>query len=151
LLHDLEESKSLQYCFDGDFSSGVQHLLTQHATRSSLSETESAFIHWLVFAEVHTDYRLSFAVFEGLLKRIINPIQSGCFTEENLKLFWESALNILLTGLGWMHHMRKKINNNKIYILSTLLSFMSKMSVLQPPLEAKWFPTDLYEYCIGKN
>ncbi|XP_055524465.1 protein unc-13 homolog 4B isoform X3 [Wyeomyia smithii] len=146
LLHELESSKVAHYWWSGKFTLQGDFVLTQHSAQSSLSSTAVAFIQWSVYASIHLDHLLSFSLFDGLLEKLIRPIQTKSVSDEELKMFWEATKKLLPSCFSIIRKLRKKTAGDKLVVkmLTDVLNILSKISYLEPPMETELFPSQQY-------
>lgn len=135
------------------FSAQAEALLTQHIAQSGLGPTEVALCQWVVYTTIHTTHALNFSLFSNLLDKLVKPVQTSKFCEEDNKLFWEAVKKLLPSCFGIIRKIRKKCTNEKAGIkqLMEVLKIISKLRELEPPLNADLFPTKTYGWLSNRN
>jgi hypothetical protein len=103
-------------------------------------------IQWSVFATIHNDHPLSFALFDSLLDKIVRPVQLGNVSHEEMKLFWEATKKLLPSCFSIIRKIRKKTAGDKniVKTLGDVLHILSKVSMLEPPEGTDLFPPQVY-------
>jgi BAI1-associated protein 3 len=141
LLYELENSKVAPHWWAGKFSNEAETILTQHSAQSGLTAMDLAFVRWSVYSDVHVSHPLSFSLFDLILDKLVQPIQSATASSEEIKLFWEATIKFLPSCFSVVRKIRKLENTDKngVKMLTEVLTIISKLSALEPP-EA----TDLY-------
>ncbi|XP_044739455.1 protein unc-13 homolog 4B isoform X2 [Chrysoperla carnea] len=153
LLHELETSKVVPYWWCGNYSAQAESLITQHAAQSGLNPNEQALCQWVVYTQVHADHPLSFTLFSNLLDKLIRPLQSNSFCEEEVKIFWESSKKLLPFVFNTIRKIRKKSTGDKNILKQVIevLRIIAKMSLLEPPEKINLFPSELYRWLTYKS
>lgn len=146
LMHELETSKVAHYWWSGKFSAQGEAIITQHSAQSGLCPNDCAMAQWAVYAAIHTDHPLAFALFDCLLDKIMRPLQQGNLSDDDVKLFWEASKKLLPSCFGVIRKIRKKTAGDKncVKILSEVLSILSKIATIEPPEGTDLFPRSLY-------
>lgn len=146
LLHELETSKVAPYWWSGKFSSQGEAVLTQHSAQSGLHQTENALAQWSVFAGVHTNHPLAFALFENILDKIVRPLQVDSISPDEIKIFWEGVKKLLPSCFAVIRKIRKKTAGDKgsVKTLTEVLNILSKIAMLEPPEGTDLFPSNVY-------
>ncbi|XP_058172092.1 protein unc-13 homolog 4B-like [Anopheles ziemanni] len=148
LLHELESSKVAPYWWSGKFTIQGEAILTQHSAQSGLSSTTEAFIQWSVFTAIHHDHPLSFVLFDTLLEKLVNPIQTHAVSEEEQRGFWEATKKLLPSCFSAVRKLRKKNTGDKMALktLAGVLNIIAKVAMLEPPEGTDLFPVEMYRW-----
>ncbi|XP_049534831.1 protein unc-13 homolog 4B-like isoform X1 [Anopheles darlingi] len=146
LLHELESSKVAPYWWSGKFTIQGEAILTQHSAQSGLSSTTETFIQWSVFTAIHQDHPLSFVLFDGLLEKLVRPIQTHSVSAEELKSFWEATKKLLPSCFSVIRKLRKRNTGDKLTLktLTDVLNIIAKVALLEPPEGTDLFPVHQY-------
>lgn len=146
LMHELETSKVAPYWWSGKYSAQGEAILTQHSAQSGLSVTDCAIAQWSVYASIHQEHPLAFALFNGILDKIIPTLQILPSDNEEIRSFWEGAKRLLPSCFSVIRKLRKKTvgDKNCIKMLSEVLDIISKISMLEPPDGTDLFPKQVY-------
>ncbi|XP_039281647.1 protein unc-13 homolog 4B [Nilaparvata lugens] len=107
LLHELEQNKTEAFKWKGEFSRPAATLVRQHLAQSGLGATDDALAQWVEFATVHTTHPLSFHLFADLVRRLLQPINTGLLSDEEIKLFWDGAKKLLPSCFNSIKKIRK--------------------------------------------
>jgi BAI1-associated protein 3 len=147
LLHELETSKVAQYWWSGKFTASGEHVLVQHAAQSGLTDVDEAFAQWSIFTEIHPQYPLAFSLFDGILDKLIRPVQTkSVYHEDELNIFWEATKRLLPSCFSKIRKIRKDIagEKNVLKTLTEVLNIISKVAMLEPPEGTNLFPEQYY-------
>jgi BAI1-associated protein 3 len=147
LIYELEVSNVGPYECIGNLCAPATNLLTQHAVQGGMSLIDMTFVKWDVFCEAHSNYHLSFVVFNELLDVLTVPIQNQeNVSDANLRMFWETLVVLLSTTFRCLHKLHKLGTKGKseLRVLSSILDFLAKVKILEPPKDMEWFPKQLY-------
>lgn len=136
------------FWWSGTLSPQAEALLTQHIAQSGLSKQDVHLCQWSVYSKIHRDHPLSFALFSNLLDKLIKPIQTNLIREDDRKIFWEGAKNILPSCFNIIRKLRKKTSNEKNTMkqLIDVLGVLSKVMNLDPPSVCDLLPAHDYKW-----
>lgn len=148
LLHELEQSKVAPYWWNGNFSPHAEAVLTQHIAQSGLAPHDVALSQWVVFTKIHKDHHLSFTLFSNLLDKIIKPLQTDVYCEEDVKIFWESSKKLFPSCFSTVKKLRKKCQTEKNCLkqLKEVLTIINMLTTLEPPEQIDLFPENDYTW-----
>ncbi|XP_056643734.1 protein unc-13 homolog 4B isoform X2 [Diorhabda sublineata] len=148
LLHELETSKVAPHWWCGSFTPQGNQLLTQHIAQSRITPTEAYVCQYCVFAGVHHNHALSFALFANLLDKLVKPIQTGGVSEEDVKLFWDATKKLLPSSFAVIRKIRKKNVNEKTKMkqVTEVLKILRHVISLEPPPSLDLFPVVSYPW-----
>lgn len=148
LLHELEQSKVAPYWWNASFSVQAKALLSQHIAQSGLQPIDIALSEFLVFSQTHKEQALSFSLFSNLLCKLISPIQTEKFNQEDTKLFWEGVKKLLPSCFYFIKKLRRNSSNEASTLkqLVEVLSILSQLSQIEPPENIDVFPKRDYKW-----
>ncbi|XP_071447692.1 protein unc-13 homolog 4B isoform X2 [Hetaerina americana] len=114
-LDGLAASKSCKpYHWKGDFTSKGEILLAQHLAQAGIGAHRQSLAQWIEFTSIHLDHPLHFVVFSNILDTLSTPLQSGStFSEEEVKMFWESYRKLLPSCFNCLKKVRRLSKNDK--------------------------------------
>lgn len=149
LLHELESSKVAPHWWNGNFSPQAEALLTQHIAQSGLQPHDVSLAQFVVYSKIHKDHPLSFNLFLHLLEKLIKPLQTNAYCDEDTRIFWESVKKLLPSCFSVVRKIRKKCltQKNCLKQLREVLSIIAKLVTLgAPPESVELFPENEYKW-----
>lgn len=153
LLHELESSKVAAYWWNGHFSVQADALLTQHIAQSGLQNYDVTLAQWVVYTKIHKDHPLSFNLFTHLLEKLIKPLQTNLYCDEDVRVFWESIKKLLPSCYNTVRKIRRKFFDDKTSLkqLREVLTIFSKLFMLDVPTETDLFPEIEYKWYTNRE
>ncbi|RZF34138.1 hypothetical protein LSTR_LSTR003548 [Laodelphax striatellus] len=153
LLHELEQNKTEAFEWKGEFCVPAATLVRQHLAQSGLGPTDDALAQWVEFATVHTSHPLSFHLFADLVRKLVQPINSGLLSDEEIKLFWDGAKKLLPSCFNSIKKLRKLIPGEKSTSLhlQSLLTILAELSKVQQTENLDLFPSSVYGWITSKD
>ncbi|XP_014272983.1 protein unc-13 homolog 4B isoform X1 [Halyomorpha halys] len=142
LLHEVENKNIDPKEWDGEFPELANTILRQHTAQSGLQPADEYMARWLEFIRFHSGQPFCYSLFLKVLDKIIQPLKNGLYSDEEVKLFWESTKRILPLFFQHIRKLRKlsQDDNNFIEGLTSILKILSLISSLNVPDNFELFP-----------
>lgn len=147
LEYDLEKSKITPFWWCGKFSSYADELLREYTAQCPLTQLDISLIEYSVYGIAHHKYSLSFALFDGLLNKIIPVIKSGTLSSDEMHLFWNATKNILPSCFYYLHRIHIQtplITSDTVKRLREVVGILSKIMKLDGLEDFDLFPEQIY-------
>jgi len=113
LLHELESEKIEKYCWYGRWSAAAETLILQHSAQRGLLARNLALAQWVEYARIHQEHPLNFTIFNKLAIDLLRPMDSGLFSADETRLFWDATKKILYSCLNSIRKIRRLTLNDK--------------------------------------
>jgi len=113
LLHELESEKIEKYCWYGRWSAAAEALILQHSAQRGLLARNLALAQWVEYARIHQEHPLNFTIFNKLAIDLLRPMDSGLFSADETRLFWDATKKILYSCLNSIRKIRRLTLNDK--------------------------------------
>ena len=107
LMHEIESQKSEKYCWAGRWSAAAESLILQHTAQRGLTARNVCLAQWVEFSRVHQEHPLSFTVFNKVVLELLRPLESGLFSNDEVKLFWEATRRLIYSCFNCIRKIRK--------------------------------------------
>ncbi|XP_033214634.1 protein unc-13 homolog 4B isoform X2 [Belonocnema kinseyi] len=148
LMHEIESQKSEKYCWAGKWSPAAEALILQHTAQRGLSARNVCLAQWVEFSRVHQEHPLSFTVFNKIVLELLRPVESGLFSSDETKLFWEATKRLIYSCFNCIRKIRKfpVEGTGALHQLSAILGILSSVSTLKVPKEVDLFPAKMYSW-----
>ncbi|KAL6446334.1 hypothetical protein ACFW04_001140 [Cataglyphis niger] len=148
LLHEIETEKIEKYCWCGRWSGPAEALILQHSAQRGLLARNLALAQWVEYARIHQEHPLSFTVFNKLAIDLLRPMDSGLFSADETRLFWDATKKILYSCLNSIRKIRRLTmgDKNVMMQLSAILGILSSISSLKIPEDIDLFPVKMYSW-----
>ncbi|XP_067210437.1 protein unc-13 homolog 4B isoform X4 [Linepithema humile] len=148
LLHEIETEKIEKYCWCGRWSAPAEALILQHSAQRGLLARNLTLAQWVEYARIHQEHPLSFTVFNKLAVDLLRPMDSGLFSADETRLFWDATKKVLHSCLNSIRKIRRLTleDRNTIMQLSAILGIISSISSLKVPEDIDLFPTKMYSW-----
>ncbi|CAL1673923.1 unnamed protein product [Lasius platythorax] len=148
LLHEIETEKIEKYCWCGRWSGPAEALILQHSAQRGLLARNLALAQWVEYARIHQEHPLSFTVFNKLAIDLLRPMDSGLFSADETRLFWDATKKVLYSCLNSIRKIRRLIlgDRNVMMQLSAILGILSSISSLKVPADVDLFPDKMYSW-----
>ncbi|XP_025154207.1 protein unc-13 homolog 4B isoform X4 [Harpegnathos saltator] len=153
LLHEIETEKIEKYCWCGRWSGPAEALILQHSAQRGLLARNLALAQWVEYARIHQEHPLSFMVFNKLVIDLLRPMDSGLFSADEIRLFWDATKKVLYSCLNSVRKIRRLIlgDKNAMTQLSAILGILSSISSLKVPEDVDLFPAKMYSWFPEPN
>ncbi|XP_072759284.1 protein unc-13 homolog 4B isoform X7 [Anoplolepis gracilipes] len=148
LLHEIETEKIEKYCWCGRWSAPADALILQHSAQRGLLARNLALAQWVEYARIHQEHPLSFTVFNKLAIDLLRPMDSGLFSVDETRLFWDATKKVLYSCLNSIRKIRRLTlgDKNVMLQLSAILGILSSISSLKVPEDIDLFPVKMYSW-----
>lgn len=135
LMHELNSFKASPNTWMGKLSHMGENILTQHNAQIGLVSANKALVRWTVYSQIHPDHPLAFELFVGLLDKLTWALQSNIFGEDEVKIFWNGAKNLLPSCFAVIRNLLKMeaSEQNFVKMLTVVLGVMVKLTNISPP------------------
>lgn len=107
LLHEIETEKIEKYCWRGRWSAPAEALILQHSAQRGLLTRNLTLAQWVEYARIHQEHPLSFTVFNKLIIDLLRPMDSGLFSADETRLFWDATKKVLYSCLNSIRKIRR--------------------------------------------
>lgn len=146
LMYELESSQVANYWWSGKFNINAEALRSQHAVQSGLTAFDIALSQWFVYATIHEEHPLSFALFNNTLDDIVSPLKCHLTESEYIKTFWNGAKRILPTCFMFIRKLRVKTVSDKqlVKTLCEVLDIFTKIESIPVGQSVDLFPSNIY-------
>ncbi|CAK9823698.1 Protein unc-13 homolog 4B [Anthophora retusa] len=148
LLHEIETEKIEKYCWCGRWSAPAEVLLLQHSAQRGLLARNVTLAQWIEYARIHQEHPLNFTVFRKLIVDLLRPMESGLFSVDETRLFWDATKKLLYSCLNSIRKIRRLTaeDKNTMTQLSAILEILSSISCLKVPEDVNLFPARMYPW-----
>ncbi|KAG7190822.1 hypothetical protein KM043_006889 [Ampulex compressa] len=148
LLHELETEKVEKYCWCGRWSAAAEVLILQHSAQRGLLARNVTLAQWVEYARIHQEHPLSFTIFNKLALDLLRPMDSGLFSTDETRLFWDATKKIIFSCLNSIRKIRRLTQGDKNVMaqLTAILGILSSISSLKVPEDVDLFPSKMYPW-----
>ena len=107
LLHELETEKIEKYCWCGRWSGAAEALILQHSAQRGLLSRNVALAQWVEYSRIHQEHPLNFAIFNKLAVELLRPMETGLFSSDEVRLFWDATRKLLYSCFNSIRKIRR--------------------------------------------
>ncbi|XP_046623999.1 protein unc-13 homolog 4B isoform X3 [Neodiprion virginianus] len=146
LLHEIESQKIEKYCWCGRWSGPAEAIILQHSAQRGLLARNVTLAQWVEYIRVHQEHPLSFTLFNKLALDLLRPMENNLFSDDEIRLFWDSTRKLLHSCLNSVRKLRRSTagDKNTINQLGAILGILSSIDSLQKPEDLDLFPANMY-------
>ncbi|KAJ4435779.1 hypothetical protein ANN_18398 [Periplaneta americana] len=80
--------------WNGKWSNSAERIITEHHVQCGLPALCVTLAEWIEYINVHVLHPLSYSIFPPLLKKLVQAIQDGTMTEEEVSKYTQSLLKM---------------------------------------------------------
>ncbi|KAF7995549.1 hypothetical protein HCN44_006656 [Aphidius gifuensis] len=146
LLHEIDINKIEKYCWSGCWSSPAEVLIQQHIVQRGLLLRNVSLAQWIEYSKIHQQHPLNYSIFNKLAIELLRPLENGLFSNDEIKLFWDSTKKIIYSCLNSIRKIRRLTggDRNAVSQVGSILGILSSVSSIEIPQDFDLFPRKMF-------
>ncbi|VVC40707.1 Hypothetical protein CINCED_3A013301 [Cinara cedri] len=151
LTHQMNVQKPDFFSWMGDFLPQSSLIIQQHVAQSNIGPVDEYLGQWIEFINAHAlSPVVNFKVFSDVLDSLVKPITMGQLSNEELKMFWQSAKKLLPFCYNSIRTIRKKSPDDEQLLIQIehVLNILRNLLVFELPNDMDLFPSDIYGWLL---
>ncbi|XP_025408650.1 protein unc-13 homolog 4B isoform X2 [Sipha flava] len=151
LAHQINEQKPDINSWMGDFLPESSLIIQQHVAQSNIGLVDEYLGRWIEFINAQgTSPVINTKVFSDILENLVKPISTGQLSNEELKMFWQSAKKALPFCYNIIRTIRKKSPEDQQLLdqIEYTLNILRHLKSFEMPDNLDLFPSEIYGWLL---